>query len=99
MIIGYCILILLIISYCILILLIITYCLLIHPGICILWCRTTMRPARLVSYVFLYTTCDSSGKLKCSQSSLECKRLEETIANVISIVAVVELSNISDFLS
>ena len=27
-----------------------------HPGICNLWCRTTMRPARLVSNAFLYTT-------------------------------------------
>ena len=56
MLIDYCILILLINSYCILILLIISYCILVHPGICILWCRTTMRPARLVSYAFLYTT-------------------------------------------
>ena len=56
MVIGYCSLILVIISYCVLILLIISYCILIHPGICILWCRTTMRPARLVSYAFLYTT-------------------------------------------
>ena len=35
---------------------IIGYCILIHPGICILWCRTTMRSVRLVSYAFLYTT-------------------------------------------
>ena len=56
MIIGYCSLILLIISYYILILLIISYYILTHPGICILWCGTTMRPARLVSYAFLYTT-------------------------------------------
>ena len=34
---------------------IIGYCILINPGICILWCRTTMRPARLVSYAFWYT--------------------------------------------
>ena len=32
------------------------YCILTHPGICIMWCWTTMRPARLVSYAFLYTT-------------------------------------------
>ena len=56
MIIGYCLPFLLFISYCILILLVISYCILIHTGICILWCRTTMRPARLVSYAFLYTT-------------------------------------------
>ena len=35
---------------------IIGYCILIHPGICILWCRTMMRPARVVSYSVLYTT-------------------------------------------
>ena len=44
------------------ILLIIGYCIIIHPVICIFvillsgWCRTRMRPAHLVSYVFLYTT-------------------------------------------
>ena len=55
MIIGFCLLIFSIIKYCILLLLIISYCKLIHPGICFLWCRTRMRPARLVSYAFLYT--------------------------------------------
>ena len=57
MIIGYCSFILLIISFCILILLIISYCILIHPGIRVFCgCPTTMRPARLVSNAFLYTT-------------------------------------------
>ena len=53
------------VSYCIHILLIISYCILIHPVICNIvilwlvsgdWCRTRMRPARLVSNAFLYTT-------------------------------------------
>ena len=41
---------------------IISYCIIIHPRVCIFvilltgWCRTRMRPARLVSYAFLYTT-------------------------------------------
>ena len=44
------------------IILIISYCIIIHPRICIFrillggWCRTRVRPARLVSNVFLYTT-------------------------------------------
>ena len=47
-------------------LLIIGYCRIIHPMICNIvilsekllngWCRMRMRPARLVSYAFLYTT-------------------------------------------
>ena len=46
----------------IIIFLIISYCIIIHPMICIImillngWCRMRMRPARLVSYAFLYTT-------------------------------------------
>ena len=47
------------------ILLIISYFIIIHPVICNIrilwlvpgdWCRTGVRPARLVSYAFLYTT-------------------------------------------
>ena len=40
------------------------------------WCRTRMRPARLVSYAFLYTT-DGPGKsfveiMYCLQASQAC---------------------------
>ena len=45
------------------ILLIIGYCIFLHPVICNImivvsddWCRMTVRPARLLSYAFLYTT-------------------------------------------
>ena len=44
------------------IILIISYCIIIHLSICVFvilligWCRMAMRPARLVSYAFLYTT-------------------------------------------
>ena len=43
---------------------IIGYCILIHLGICNLWCRTRMRPARLVSYSVLYTTKELINRCK-----------------------------------
>ena len=53
-------------------LLIISYCIIIHLVICdtmILlegWCHIRMRPARLVSYAFLYTTHLASRSYYCS---------------------------------
>ena len=56
-----------------------------HPRICIFvillsgWCRTRMRPARLVSYAFLYTTSveffSSLSTRKLRMETVQCFRV------------------------